>query len=141
LPLVAFIIVLGVAFMAFSVDVMRTAYASSAVRYGAEAAALGAFSASLIRLSKSLAVVKLKPISDKQSVRLLEQSIIFPGIELLMGLIRALKDWLQPRALLNLMPVILLSLIILILPIVVITSCKCAVGATTAMPSSSSSYP
>lgn len=47
LPLVAFIIVLGVAFMAFSVDVMRTAYASSAVRYGAEAAALGAFSASL----------------------------------------------------------------------------------------------
>jgi hypothetical protein len=49
LPLVAFIIVLGVAFMAFSVDVMRTAYASSAVRYGAEAAALGAFSASLIR--------------------------------------------------------------------------------------------
>ncbi|MDQ5936521.1 MAG: hypothetical protein QG574_3857 [Cyanobacteriota bacterium erpe_2018_sw_21hr_WHONDRS-SW48-000092_B_bin.40] len=49
LPLVAFIIVLGVAFMAFSVDVMRTAYASSAVRYGAEAAALGAFSASLTR--------------------------------------------------------------------------------------------
>ncbi|MDP3507883.1 MAG: hypothetical protein Q8T09_07820 [Candidatus Melainabacteria bacterium] len=49
LPLVAFIIVLGVAFMALSVDVMRTAYASSAVRYGAEAAALGAFSASLTR--------------------------------------------------------------------------------------------
>lgn len=49
LTLVAFIIVLGVAFMAFSVDVMRTAYASSAVRYGAEAAALGAFSATLTR--------------------------------------------------------------------------------------------
>ena len=49
LPLVAFIIVLGVAFLAFSVDVMRTAYASSAVRYGAEAAALGAFSSSLTR--------------------------------------------------------------------------------------------
>ncbi len=47
MPLVAFIVVLGVAFMAFSVDVMRTAYASSSVRFAAEAAALGAFSATL----------------------------------------------------------------------------------------------
>ncbi len=47
LPFVAFIIVLGIAFVAFCVDVMRTAYASSAVRYAAEAAALGAFSSTL----------------------------------------------------------------------------------------------
>ncbi len=47
LPFVAFIIVLGIAFVAFCVDVMRTAYAASAVRYAAEAAALGAFSSTL----------------------------------------------------------------------------------------------
>ncbi|MBP6745907.1 hypothetical protein KA344_11780 [bacterium] len=71
LPLVAFIIVLGVAFMAFSVDVMRTAYASSAVRYGAEAAALGAFSASLTRpeqiFNRSQAEANIRQTIDQAS--------------------------------------------------------------------------
>ncbi len=47
LPLVAFIAVLGVAFVALCADVMRSSYASSAVRYAAEAVAVGAFSSSL----------------------------------------------------------------------------------------------
>lgn len=47
LPLVAFLLFVGFAFVGFSTDVMRSAYASSYVRYGAEAAALGSFSAML----------------------------------------------------------------------------------------------
>lgn len=44
LPLVAFLIVLGIAFVAFTVDVMRTYFARSQVLYGAQAAALAAYS-------------------------------------------------------------------------------------------------
>lgn len=47
LPLVAFLLFVGFAFVGFSVDVMRSAYTSSCVRWGAEAAALGAYAQSL----------------------------------------------------------------------------------------------
>lgn len=43
LPLVAFLIVLGIAFVAFTVDVMRTYFARSQVLYGAQAVALAAY--------------------------------------------------------------------------------------------------
>lgn len=56
LPLVAILLFVGIAFVGFCTDVMRSAYASSAVRYGAEAAALGAFSSTLLAPGQTYSV-------------------------------------------------------------------------------------